>query len=231
MIKAHRRARQPRGLGLHRRGRRLVARGRAGQSAGLRERYRVMMEPVSAMNRGPVPTYIVHCFPRWQRLPLDHPTRPACGTRWRRCSNAAATALGILWTPFQLDRTLGSNGNGVRFVDVAHGAVVIEYEARGSFGGREGAKLRHAGDGTANTPGSCNGRKAVPCPSTCWPPGIGSHISFGRFDQNEPRWEPLSAFDEASALRLLLALRDNGAPLVHPLLLAQMAGPKLVDRR
>lgn len=133
--------------------------------------------------------------------------------------------LGTLWTPFQLDRTLGPNGNGVRFVAVAHGAVVIEYEAPDSFGGREGAKLRQAqqqaGEYTRLLQRE-EGRSLSEYVLAAWD---GSHISFGRFDQNEPRWEPLSAFDESSALRLLLALRDNGAPLVHPLLLAQMAGP------
>ncbi len=134
-------------------------------------------------------------------------------------------ALGIPWTPFQLDRSLGPNGNSIRFVDVAHGAVVIEYEAPGSFGGREGAKLRGAQQQASEYTRLLQreeGRSLSEYVLVAWD---GGHISFGRFDQNAPRWEALSAFDEAGALRLLLALRDDGAPLVHPLLLAQIAGP------
>ena len=134
-------------------------------------------------------------------------------------------AIHIPWTPFQLDRALGPNGNGVRFVDVAHGAVVIEYEAPSSFGGREGAKLRQAqqqaGEYTRLLQRE-EGRLLSEYVLVAWD---GSHISFGRFDEDQPRWEPLGPFDDASALRLLLALRDDGAPLVHPLLLAQVAGP------
>lgn len=134
-------------------------------------------------------------------------------------------ALDIPWTPFQLDRALGPNGNGVRFVDVAHGAVVIEFEAPSSFGGREGAKLRQAqqqaGEYTRLLQRE-EGRLLSEYVLVAWD---GSHISFGRFDEDQPRWEPLGPFDDASALRLLLALRDDGAPLVHPLLLAQVAGP------
>jgi hypothetical protein len=134
-------------------------------------------------------------------------------------------ALNIPWTPFQLDRALGSAGNGVRFVDVAHGAVVIEYEAPGSFGGREGARLRQAQQQASEYTRLLQreeGRSLGEYVLVAWD---GSHISFGRFDQNEPRWESLSVFDEASALRLLRVLRDDGAPLVHPWLLAQIAGP------
>jgi len=40
--------------------------------------------------------------------------------------------LNIPWTPFQMDRSLKS-GKNTKFVDVAHGAVIIEYEPPKSF--------------------------------------------------------------------------------------------------
>lgn len=135
-------------------------------------------------------------------------------------------ALGIAWTPFQLDRALiAPNGSGLRFVDVAHGAVIIEYEAPASFGGREGAKLRQAqrqaGD-YAWLLRRVEGRPLEDYVLLAWD---GSHVSFGRFVGGEPRWATLAPFDANAALRLLLALRENGTPLVNPLLLSQLVGP------
>jgi len=53
--------------------------------------------------------------------------------------------LGIPMVSFQFDLTLHtSNTHNPRFVDVAHGAVVIEYEPPNIFSGHEGANLQHA---------------------------------------------------------------------------------------
>ena len=48
----------------------------------------------------------------------------------------ACKALGITWTPYTLDLSL-LGGEGRRFVDVAHGAVVIEYEPPRSLVNRQ----------------------------------------------------------------------------------------------
>src|SRR5699024_278127 len=57
----------------------------------------------------------------------------------------ACTALGITWTPYQLERTLIRRDRRVRFVDVAHGAIVIEYEPPGSFRGSDVQRVvKHA---------------------------------------------------------------------------------------
>ena len=56
----------------------------------------------------------------------------------------ACAELSIPWTPFQLERALKSKGKPTKFADVAHGAVVIEYEPPKSFSGRAGAKAIHA---------------------------------------------------------------------------------------
>src|SRR4051812_35729065 len=53
--------------------------------------------------------------------------------------------LGIPWIPFQLERRVSTGkGKGKRFIDVAHGAVIVEYEAPKSFRGTTGSKLLHA---------------------------------------------------------------------------------------
>src|SRR4051812_25354999 len=57
----------------------------------------------------------------------------------------ACLALHIPWYPVQLDEAIGvAFGGPRRFVDVAHGSIVIEYERPRSFGGREGEHLHHA---------------------------------------------------------------------------------------
>ena len=96
-------------------------------------------------------------------------------------------SLGIPWTPFQLDRALGPAGNGVRFVDVAHGAVVIEYEAPGSFGGQERAKLRQAQQQAGEYTRLLQREEGRSLPDYVMVAWDGSHISFGRFDQNDAR--------------------------------------------
>jgi len=136
-------------------------------------------------------------------------------------------ALGIPWTPFRLDYTLRtSNGSGRRFVDVAHGAVIIEYEAPRSFGAREGGQLEHA-RGQAQEYAELlhhqEGRALADYVLLAWD---GSHISFGRHGDGGPQWRRLTTFGVAAAERLLGHLRDDGVPLVHPLLLSALVGPE-----
>lgn len=138
---------------------------------------------------------------------------------------AACGELHIAWTPFQLDRTLGTRGTR-RFVDVAHGAVVIEYEPPRSFRHREGVKLHHAraqAEEYATLLADEEGRPLTEYLLATWD---GASISFGRIAAAGPQWDHLVSFDDASAERLLDALRRDGTPIVHPRLLAQIAGPE-----
>lgn len=134
--------------------------------------------------------------------------------------------LGIPWTPFTLDLHVGRAGTGPRFVDVAHGALVIEYEPPRAFAGRLGAVLVHA-RGQAQEYAELlqreEGRALAEYVLAAWD---GSHISFGRFVDGAAVWENLVPFDHNSARRLLGHLRDDGLPLVHPALLSGLVGPE-----
>lgn len=138
---------------------------------------------------------------------------------------AACKVLGAPWTPFQLDRTLKRPGVR-RFVDVAHGAVVIEYEAPRSFRAQEGAKLEHAREQAqeyARLLADEEGRPLAEYLLLAWD---GASVSFGRSNADSFVWDRLVAFDPIAAERLLLALHRSGTPIVHPRLLAQIAGPE-----
>lgn len=138
-------------------------------------------------------------------------------------------ALDIPWIPFQLERKLSTaNGSSVRFADVVHGAVIIEYEPPKSFSGCEGAKLREArnqAEDYARLLSQDEGRVLSGYVLVVWD---GSHISFGRFEDEGARWERLTPFDLQAALRLLTYLKQNGVPLVHPQLLLQLVGPESI---
>ncbi|MGH3622653.1 MAG: N-6 DNA methylase, partial [Sciscionella sp.] len=135
-------------------------------------------------------------------------------------------ALRITWTPYTLDRTLRrGRGGPVRFVDVAHGAVVIEYEPPRSFKGAAGAQLEHAREQAneyVDLLSAEEGRAPEQYVTVAWD---GAHISFGRRVDDRYEWNPLQSFDLSAAKRLLGHLRDDGAPLVHPRLLSQRVGP------
>ncbi len=137
----------------------------------------------------------------------------------------ACAILSVPWTPFQLDRSLRGNASKIRFVDVAHGAVVIEYEPPQSFGGMIGAKLKHARQQVeeyAQLLAEEEGRPLHEYVLVAWD---GSHINFGRLVADARIWETLMPFDQHAATRLLTELQTNGIPLVHPKLLANLAGP------
>ena len=137
----------------------------------------------------------------------------------------ACSELSIPWTPFQLERALKAKGKPTKFADVAHGAVVIEYEPPRSFSGRAGSKANHArqqAEEYAELISAEEGRTLQEYVLVAWD---GAHITFGRFESASPAWEEVVAFDKVSANRLLAALESNGRPLVHPQLLQALVGP------
>lgn len=134
-------------------------------------------------------------------------------------------ARSIAWTPFQLERALKAAGKPTKFADVAHGAVIIEYEPPKSFGGRAGSKALHArrqAEEYAELISAEEGRPLQEYVLVAWD---GSHITFGKYEGAAPQWEPLSAFDQLSAGRLMASLESDGRPLVHPQLLQALVGP------
>jgi hypothetical protein len=139
---------------------------------------------------------------------------------------AACMTLDIPWTAYQLDRTLRvDKKRAPRFVDVVHGAVVIEYEPPSCFKGREGVTLNHArGQAEEYTEllSDEEGRALTEYVLVAWD---GASISFGRHTGTAFVWEPVEPFERSSAERLLTALQDNGVPLVHPQLLGALIGP------
>ncbi len=134
-------------------------------------------------------------------------------------------ARSIAWTPFQLERALKTAGKSTKFADVAHGAVIIEYEPPKSFGGRVGNKALHArrqAEEYAELISAEEGRPLQEYVMVAWD---GSHITFGKYDGAAPKWEPMSAFDQLAAGRLMASLESDGRPLVHPQLLQALVGP------
>lgn len=137
----------------------------------------------------------------------------------------ACTELSIPWTPFQLERALKAKGKPTKFADVAHGAVVIEYEPPKSFGGHASAKAIHArqqAEEYAALISAEEGRALHEYVLIAWD---GAHITFGHFDGATTAWEDVVTFDRISAGRLLSALESDGRPLVHPQILQALVGP------
>jgi len=138
----------------------------------------------------------------------------------------ACRKIGVPWTPFRLDLTLpASDPRRKRFADVAHGVVIIEYEPPRSLGGSE-KSLAHAksqAEEYARLLCREEGRRVSDYQMVIWD---GSHIAFGKVPNGRPHWTALTGFSMAGAERLLAALARDGVPLVHPLLLAHIAGPE-----
>jgi hypothetical protein len=147
------------------------------------------------------------------RHELENALEKACGE------------MGVAWSPFRLDLTLQtSDPRRKRYVDVAHGAVIIEYEPPQSLSGSEKATA-HAkaqAEEYARLLSAEEGRSVSDYQLVIWD---GSHIAFGEVQNGGTSWSSLTSFGMAGAKRLLGALRRDGVPLVHPLLLAHMAGP------
>ena len=139
----------------------------------------------------------------------------------------ACQALGIPYVPYQFERALRGDHRHVAFADVVHGGIIIEYEPPKSFsGGRSQAGLQHAKNQAADYAArmACDeGRSIEEYVLIVWD---GTHIAFGTTDGATPSWEPLVAFDDKQASRLLTLLHTQGYPLVHPGLLRTMVGPE-----
>lgn len=137
----------------------------------------------------------------------------------------ACGSLGITWTSYSLDKSMAGEA-GRRFLDAAHGAVIIEYEPPHSLSAP--ANLRHAQE-QADEYGTIlskeEGRALGDYILVTWD---GDLINFGHFVGTASKWEAQTSFDEKAASRLLSLLYSDGAPLVHPLLLAQITGPESV---
>lgn len=137
----------------------------------------------------------------------------------------ACEARCIPWTPFQLERALKEAGKPTKFADVAHGAVIIEYEPPRSFTGRLNSKAKHArkqAEEYAVLIAAEEGRQLEGYVLVIWD---GSHISFGSNGQEGAQWDSVISFDASAASRLLNLLEQNGRPLVHPQLLQALVGP------
>lgn len=138
----------------------------------------------------------------------------------------ACRELHVPWSPFRLGLTLPtSDPRRKRFADVAHGALVIEYEPPRSLSGSNSA-VAHAksqAEDYARLLSAEEGRAVSDYQLVIWD---GSHIAFGEIQNDGANWSLLTGFGMAGAKRLLNALRRDGVPLVHPLLLADMAGPE-----
>ncbi len=136
-------------------------------------------------------------------------------------------SLDIPWVPFTFEVALRSKKKkNIRFADVIHGAVVIEYEAPNSFSGKNGKKLKHAmgqAEEYVSLLHSEEGRKLSEYILIAWD---GSHIAFGRFIDNEVNWSDLLQFCPRQAEKLLCFLQSDGTPLVHPKLLKSIVGPE-----
>lgn len=135
-------------------------------------------------------------------------------------------ALQIVWTPYQLERTLRNREGGIAFADVVHGAVIIEYEPPSSFRGRSGPELEHAKEQAEEYAARMAWQEGRPLGEYVLVAWDGAHLSFGRRDEAGPKWERLEPFSVEAAERLLNLLRDQGQPLVHPELLRQHVGPE-----
>jgi hypothetical protein len=137
----------------------------------------------------------------------------------------ACSSLCVVWSPFRLDLTLPtSNPRRKRFADVAHGAVIIEYEPPRSLEGSKRATnhARNQAEEYARLLAFEEGRPVGDYRLVIWD---GAHIAFGEVRNSGAYWTSLTRFGVAEAKRLLEALRHDGIPLVHPLLLADVAGP------
>lgn len=131
----------------------------------------------------------------------------------------------IPWTPFQLERALKEAGKPTKFADVAHGAVIIEYEPPKSFSGKVNSKAKHArnqAEEYAVLISAEEGRRLEEYVLVIWD---GSHISFGKYNGACAQWGGVIPFDIGAAIQLLDVLQKDGRPLVHPQLLQVLVGP------
>ena len=141
-----------------------------------------------------------------------------------RALDKICSALGRPLDPFRLEFFV-REGKKRRFIDVAHGGVLIEYEPPGSFKGREGAALLHARSQLSEYSLLLQQEEGRPLEEYTMVAWDGSHVSFGRYREGVPQWDGLTPFDAPAATRLLEALRYDGVPLVSPRVLSELVGP------
>jgi hypothetical protein len=171
-------------------------------------------------------TVAQHLLKQALRATTSAPNEASLRHELEKALETCCEQLGVAWTPFRLDLALtGVESKQARYADVAHGAVVIEYERPNSLakGRRQLLHAQKQTDDYARLLAAHEGRMAGDYVLVVWD---GSHIAFGRLDNGTSKWEPLTQFGLASAKRLLGALASEGIPLVHPLLLAHLAGPE-----
>lgn len=136
-------------------------------------------------------------------------------------------ALEISWTPFSLERSLsGSKSGNTKFADVIHGALIIEYEPPRSFGGRPGAKFKHACKQVEEYAELMQLEEGRPLDQYILIAWDGASIAFGKYLDSTPSWENITNFDQHAAFRLLTFLKEDGKPLVHPRILSEIVGPE-----
>lgn len=142
-----------------------------------------------------------------------------------RSLDEVCSELGRPLDPFRLEFFV-REGKRRRFIDVAHGGVLIEYEAPNSFNGREGPGLTHARAQLQEYAVLLQQEEGRPLDEYTMVAWDGSHISFGRYNDGAARWDRISAFDVGAATRLLSALLKDGLPLVSPRVLSELIGPE-----
>jgi hypothetical protein len=142
-----------------------------------------------------------------------------------RALDAHCRGLGRPLDPYRLELFV-REGSRRRFVDVAHGGVLIEYEPPRSFSGREGAGLRHARAQIEEYADLLHREEGRPLDEYTLVAWDGAHVSFGRYTDGVPVWDGLTPFDLSASLRLLQALVEDGLPLVSPRVLSALVGPE-----
>lgn len=142
------------------------------------------------------------------------------------CLERVCVPAGAAWSPYSLETPLKTDDGRRRFADVVHGAVIIEYEPPGSFGGRAGRNLNRArrqAEEYGRLLSASEGRPANHYQLVVWD---GETICFGAdAGGGTGRWDSPASFDGAQAMRLVRSIVDNGRPLVGEAVLAQSAGP------
>lgn len=139
----------------------------------------------------------------------------------------ACEFIGVPWTPFQMERALKRKGESTKFIDVAHGGVLIEYEPPRCFAGSLNAKARHARRQVEEYSSLIASEEGRPLDEYLLVAWDGPSVTFGRHNREsgEYSWEAVVPFDLNSARRLILAMESSGKPLVHPKLLQSLIGP------
>lgn len=125
---------------------------------------------------------------------------------------------GIPWLP----RNVGGSPTSSETV---HGAVLLAYALPESFREGVGAALQRARKQAAADAQLLASAEGRPLPDYILVAWDGGQITFGRYREALPVWEPLIPFDVAAATRLLTSLRTDGAALLSPQLLVELAGP------